>query len=55
MVNIYLNHFTDLNYGAYWDDLPETIIVGSKFTQRREEDCAFDPTDGQPTKSISVF
>jgi hypothetical protein len=28
MENIYLNRFfCALNYGAYWDDLPETIIV----------------------------
>jgi hypothetical protein len=37
--------------------LPETIIVGisQNLHNEREEDCAFDPTDGQPTKKASQF
>ena len=46
-----------LNYGAYWDDLPETIIIGisQNRNNEREEDCAFDPTEGLPTKRASQF
>lgn len=46
-----------LNFGAYWDDLPETIIVGisQNSHNEREEDCSFDPTDGSQTKKASQF
>ena len=46
-----------LNYGAYWDDLPETIIIGisQNRNNEREEDCAIDPTEGLPTKRASQF
>jgi predicted alpha/beta superfamily hydrolase len=46
-----------VNYGAYWDDLPETIIVGisQNLHNEREEDCGFDPNAGQPTKKASQF
>jgi hypothetical protein len=46
-----------LNYGAYWDDLPETIIIGisQNRNNEREEDCAFDPTEGLPTRRASQF
>jgi hypothetical protein len=47
--------FGALNYG-YWDDLPETIIVGiSQNSQTREADCGFDPTEALPTKQASRF
>lgn len=39
-----------LNYGAYWDDLPEVIIVGVTQNKKDERysDCAFDPETGLP-------
>ena len=39
-----------LNYGAYWDDLPEVIIVGITQNKKDERysDCAFDPETGLP-------
>jgi hypothetical protein len=48
MENIYLNRFFGaLNYGAYWDDLPETIIVAinQNSPNTRESDCGIDPTE----------
>ena len=46
-----------LNYGAYWDDLPETIIIGisQNLRNEREIDCEFDPSAGLPTKKASQF
>lgn len=46
-----------LNYGAYWDDLPETIIIGisQNLRNEREIDCEFDPSEGLPTKKASQF
>lgn len=39
-----------LNYGAYWDDLPEVIIVGITQNKKYERysDCTFDPETGLP-------
>jgi len=39
-----------LDYGYYWDDLPEVIIVGLQFNQNneREDYCTFDETTGLP-------
>lgn len=54
-----LNPFTGtLTYGAYWDDLPEVIIVG--ISQRKNDqryiDCGLDPVTGMPDgKSVSFF
>ncbi len=42
------------NYGAYWDDLPETIIVGIN-QNKREEDCSFDSVEGLPSKKGAKF
>lgn len=44
-----------LNYGEYWDDLPETIIIGIKQKNSRMEDCSFDETEGTPTKKSAAF
>lgn len=40
-----------LNYGAYWDDLPEVIIVGISQNKKneRETDCTIDEETGLPT------
>lgn len=37
-----------MNYGYYWDDLPEVIIVGLSQSKDREDDCTFDETTGLP-------
>lgn len=39
-----------LNYGAYWDDLPEVITVGITQNKKYERysDCTFDPETGLP-------
>ena len=44
-----------LDYGEYWDDLPETIIIGINQKNSRSNDCAFDETDGSPTKRSTAF
>ena len=46
-----------LNYGAYWDDLPEVIIVGitQNKNNERETDCAVDPTTGLPDEKGNNF
>jgi predicted alpha/beta superfamily hydrolase len=46
-----------LNYGAHWDDLPETIIIGisQNKNQARIDDCTYND-DGLPTgKGASFF
>jgi predicted alpha/beta superfamily hydrolase len=46
-----------LNYGAYWDDLPEVIIVGinQNKNNERETDCAVDQTTGLPDEKGNQF
>lgn len=46
-----------LNYGAYWDDLPEVIIVGISQNKKDERytDCAVDETTGLPAESGDAF
>lgn len=44
-----------LKYGEYWDDLPETIIIGIKQKNSRMDDCSFDETEGMPTKKSAAF
>ena len=46
-----------LNYGAYWDDLPEVIIVGisQNKNNERESDCAVDATTGLPDEKGNKF
>ena len=44
-----------LSYGAYWDDLPETIIVGINQKSKRMDDCSYDSTDGLPAKKGAAF
>lgn len=44
-----------LKYGEYWDDLPETIIVGINQKNSRMNDCSFDETEGTPTKKAAAF
>ena len=46
-----------LNYGTYWDDLPEMIIVGisQNKNSERETDCTVDETTGLPIEKGEKF
>ncbi len=46
-----------LSYGAYWDDIPEVIIVGvhQNKNNERESDCAVDENTGLPTDKGNEF
>lgn len=44
-----------LKYGEYWDDLPEMITIGINQKNSRMNDCAFDETEGTPTKKSAAF
>ena len=46
-----------LNYGAYWDDLPEVIIVGisQNKNNERESDCTVNETKGLPEEKGEKF
>jgi predicted alpha/beta superfamily hydrolase len=54
-----LNPFEEtLKYGAYWDDLPEVIIVGisQNAKDQRLSDCGLDVVTGMPDgKSVDFF
>lgn len=49
--------FGALNYGAYWDDLPETIIVGISQNKNEEriDDCNYDDLNGLPAEKGARF
>ncbi len=46
-----------LQYGNYWDDLPECILVGivQNKNNTRETDCAIDRDSGLPAESGQAF
>jgi hypothetical protein len=44
-----------LTYGAYWDDLPEMIIVGIHQSETRFEDCSFDDQTALPEGDSALF
>ena len=46
-----------LTYGAYWDDLPEMIVVGISQNKNNEriEDSTYDEADGVPTEKGATF
>jgi predicted alpha/beta superfamily hydrolase len=46
-----------LSYGAYWDDLPETIIVGinQNKNDERMDDSNYDEVDGTPSGKGAQF
>jgi predicted alpha/beta superfamily hydrolase len=54
-----INPFTEtLKYGAYWDDLPEVIIVGISQSKndQRSVDCGLDVVTGMPDgKSVDFY
>lgn len=49
--------FGALNYGAYWDDLPETIIVGIRQNKNDERtaDSNYDDFNGVPSEKGARF
>lgn len=44
-----------LTYGAYWDDLPEVIIVGIYQGNNRYDDCTVDGIEGVPFEKGAQF
>lgn len=46
-----------LNYGAYWDDLPEVIVVGvnQNANNERQTDCTIDEATGLPDEKGNSF
>lgn len=44
-----------LDYGCYWDDLPETIVIGINQRDTRMEDCHFNNDDGLPSGKGADF
>ena len=46
-----------INYGAYWDDLPEMIVVGISQNKNNEriDDSAYDDEDGVPAGKGAKF
>ena len=44
-----------LNYGNYWEDIPEMITVGVAMEKTREEDCASDSESGLPSGKGEKF
>lgn len=49
--------FGALNYGAYWEDLPETIIIGisQNINKERIEDSNYDDFNGVPAEKGARF
>ena len=49
--------FGALNYGAYWEDLPETIIIGisQNLNQERIDDSNYDDFNGVPAEKGARF
>ena len=44
-----------LSYGAYWDDLPEVILVGINQADTRYDDCTVDGIQGVPFEKGASF
>jgi len=46
-----------LNYGAYWEDLPETIVIGISQNKNNEriDDCNYDETTDLPSGKGAQF
>jgi predicted alpha/beta superfamily hydrolase len=44
-----------LDYGTYWDDLPETIVIGINQRNSRMEDCRFNNDNGLPSGKGADF
>jgi hypothetical protein len=44
-----------LDYGCYWDDLPETIVIGINQRNNRMEDCRYNKDNGFLPKRRAFF
>ncbi|PKH66884.1 histidine kinase [Flavobacterium sp. ALD4] len=44
-----------LDYGCYWDDLPETIVIGINQRNNRMEDCKYNKDNGLPSGKGAAF
>jgi predicted alpha/beta superfamily hydrolase len=44
-----------LDYGCYWDDLPETIVIGINQRNNRMEDCRYNKDNGLPSGKGAAF
>lgn len=49
--------YGSLSYGAYWDDIPECIVVGinQNTDEERYADCEFDAETGLPSNQSAKF
>jgi predicted alpha/beta superfamily hydrolase len=49
--------YSALKYGAHWDEMPETIIVGISQNKNndRYDDCKYDDEDGVPSEKGAQF
>ena len=45
----------NIDYQAYWEDIPDCIVVGIKQDKTREEDFAYDDTNYFPTEGGANF
>ena len=45
----------NLNYGYFWDDLPEMIVVGINQNNKRDTDCVVDDQNGLPSEKGENF
>lgn len=44
-----------LNYGSYWEEMPETITVGINQNNERNDDSEYDETTGLPSVKGAAF
>jgi len=44
-----------IDYGTYWDDIPETIVIAINQNNNRTEDCSFNDDDGLPSGKGAAF
>lgn len=45
----------NVDYAAYWEDMPEAIVVGINQYQKRNEDCYYSDQNSLPTESGAAF
>ena len=45
----------DVDYYSYWDDIPESIVVGINQVSSRDLDCNYDEQTGLPVKDGAKF
>jgi hypothetical protein len=44
-----------LGLWTYWDDLPETIVIGINQRNNRMEDCRYNKDNGLPSEKELLF